>query len=171
MPPESSTPPSRPPQRRLLSGSGDPRIAGGTRTRTASAAQAAQARAEADTGAFDRPRRPLPAAPASQSLPRWAKRVVIGGVLLAIAMPASVLLSRSMLVQSMLQDQGSSSAALVCTAGEGRANDGSSLFGWLFGGSHFQCSEWETREARQQRERELYEANYLARQRAKQQGQ
>lgn len=168
MPPESSTPPPRPPQRRLLSGSGDPRTAGSTRTRTASAAPA---RAEADTGAFDRPQRPQPAAAASQSLPRWAKRVVIGGVLLAIAMPASVLMSRSMLVQSMLQDQGSSSAALVCTAGEGRANDGSSLFGWLFGGSHFQCSEWETREARQQRERELYEANYLARQRAKQQGQ
>lgn len=167
MPPESSTPP-RPSQRRLLSGSGDTRTAGATRTRTATASQA---RTAADTESLDRSYRPPPAAPASQSLPRWAKGVVIGGVLLAIGMPASVLLSRSMLVQSMLQDQGSSTAAMVCTAGEGRANDGSSLFGWLFGGSHFQCSQWETREARQQRERELYEANYLARQRAKQQNQ
>lgn len=165
MPPDSSTPPS-PSPRRLLSGSGDPRTSGPTRTRTATPSQA-RAGTPTDTGAFDRPQRP-PAAVASQSLPRWAKGVVIGGVLLAIAMPASVLLSRSMLVQSMLQDQGSSTAALVCTAGEGRANDGSSLSGWLFGGSHFQCSQWETREARQQREREQYEANYLARQRAKQ---
>ncbi|NCT81730.1 MAG: hypothetical protein GXC94_01170 [Comamonadaceae bacterium] len=162
MPPESPTPPS-PPSRRLLSGAGELRGPAATRTRTATATQA---RSPAEP-----PRRAVaaPPAPAPQGLPRWAKGVVIGGVLLAVAMPASVLLSRSMLVQSMMQDQGSSSAALICKSGEARANDDSGLLGWLFGGSYFQCSEWETREARLQREREQYEANYLARQRAKQQ--
>jgi hypothetical protein len=108
------------------------------------------------------------AATTAEPLPRWAKGVVIGGVLLAVAMPASVLLSRSMLVQDAMAAQSGSQAAMVCTSGEGRAVDGSNLLGWLFGGSYFHCGDWETREARQQREREQYESNYLARERAKQ---
>ncbi|MFG6416666.1 hypothetical protein ACG02S_22475 [Roseateles sp. DC23W] len=108
-----------------------------------------------------------PAAP--DALPRWAKGAVIGGVLLAVAMPTSVLLSRSMLVQSALLEQSSSKAAMVCTAGEGRALDGSGLLGWLFGGSYFHCGDWETREARQQRDRDRDQANFMARERAKQQ--
>ncbi|MDR7336084.1 hypothetical protein [Roseateles asaccharophilus] len=103
------------------------------------------------------------------ALPRWAKGVVIGGVLLAVAMPASVLLSRSMLVQAALAEQGKSKAAMICTAGEGRAVDGSSLMGWLFGGSYFHCGGWETREARQQRDRDRDQASFLARERARQQ--
>jgi hypothetical protein len=109
------------------------------------------------------------AAVAPERLPRWVKGFVIGGVLLAIAMPASVLLSRSMLVQSALAEQSSSKAAMVCTGGEGRAVDGSSLMGWLFGGSYFHCGDWETREARQQRERDRDQANFLARERARKQ--
>ena len=105
------------------------------------------------------------------ALPRWAKGVVIGGVLLAVAMPAAVLLSRSMLVQEALAAESGSKAAMVCTAGEGRAIDDSSLTGWLFGGSYFRCGDWETREARVQRERTQYEANYLAREKARQQAQ
>jgi hypothetical protein len=107
------------------------------------------------------------ASAAPERLPRWAKGVVIGGVLLAVAMPASVLLSRSMLVQEALTEQSSSKAAMVCTAGEGRAMDDSSLMGWLFGGSYFHCGDWETREARQQRDRDRDQANFLARERAK----
>lgn len=99
---------------------------------------------------------------------RWAKGVVIGGVLLAIAMPVSVLMGRSMLVQEALAEQSSSKAAMVCTAGEARAVDGSSLTGWLFGGSYFSCGDWETREARVQRERDQAQANFLARERARQ---
>lgn len=104
-----------------------------------------------------------------QGLPRWAKGTAIGGVMLALAMPASVLLSRSMLVQDALMQQSGSKAAMICTAGEGRATDGSSLTGWLFGGSYFSCGDWETREARVQRERDRDQANFLARERAKRQ--
>lgn len=124
-----------------------------------------------DTRPVDRPAalqtpNAQPAAP--DALPRWAKGVVIGGVLLAVAMPASVLLSRSMLVQSALMEQNDSKAAMVCTAGEGRALDSSGVLGWLFGGSYFHCATWETREARQQRDRDRDQANFLARERAKQ---
>jgi hypothetical protein len=111
----------------------------------------------------------LPPPAAAAGLPRWAKGVVIGGVLLAVAMPASVLLGRSMLVQQALAEAGTSKAAMVCTAGEGRAVDGSSWIGWLFGGSYFHCGDWETREARQQRERDREQASFLARERARQQ--
>ncbi len=103
-----------------------------------------------------------------EGLPRWAKGVVIGGVLLAAAMPASVLLSRSMLVQETLAAESGSKAAMVCVGGNARAIDGSSVFGWLFGGSYFSCGDWETREARLQRERDQAQANYLARERARQ---
>ncbi|HEY0957190.1 MAG TPA: hypothetical protein VGE36_20730, partial [Roseateles sp.] len=111
-----------------------------------------------------------PQAPAARpdALPRWTRGFVIGGVLLAIAMPASVLMSRSMLVQAALAEQGKSKAAMVCTGGEGRALDDSSVLGWLFGGSYFRCGDWETREARQQRDRERDQANFMARERAKQ---
>ncbi|HEY1128353.1 MAG TPA: hypothetical protein VGF12_03030 [Roseateles sp.] len=170
MPADSPTPPP-PSQRRLLSGAGGTGRTGGTGSTRSGGSTRAGTAAAADTFTATTPfSRPPPQAtpPAKESLPRWAKGVVIGGVLLAVAMPASVLLSRSMAVQGMLQEQSTSKAALVCTSAEGRANDDSSVLGWLFGGSRVQCSEWETREARQQREREQYEANYLARQRAKQ---
>jgi hypothetical protein len=108
------------------------------------------------------------AAVARDGLPRWAKGFVIGGVLLALAMPASVLLSRSMLVQSALAGESSSKAAMVCIGGTARAVDGSSLTGWLFSGSYFSCGDWETREARQQRERDLAHNNYMARQKSRQ---
>lgn len=103
---------------------------------------------------------------AQDALPRWAKGVVICGLLLAVGMPASVLLSRSMLVQSVMAEESNSKAAMVCTSGSGQARE-SGVLGWLFGGSYFKCGEWETREARQQRERDQYEANYLAKERAK----
>ena len=159
--------PTRPAQPRLLSGTGGNRRSD-DKTRTAT-------QATTFTATLPLPR-PQPAharaaaapTPASSALPRWAKGFVIGGVLLAIAMPASVLMSRSMLVQEALAEQSGSKAAMVCTAGEGRANDDSSLLGWLFGGSHFSCGDWETREARQQRDRDRDQANYMARERAKQ---
>lgn len=147
---------TRPAAPRLLSG------AGGGRSRSG------------DTSSFPstlplpRPPVPVPAPPPAAAMPRWAKGVAIGGVLLAIAMPVSVLLSRSMLVQAALTEQNSSKAAMVCTAGEGRALDDSSLLGWLFGGSYFSCGDWETREARLQRDRERDQASFLARERAKQ---
>ncbi|RZL37504.1 MAG: hypothetical protein EOP35_08485 [Rubrivivax sp.] len=103
------------------------------------------------------------------ALPRWAKGVVIGGVLLAVAMPATVLMSRSMLVQEALAAESGSKAAMVCTGGDARAVDDSSIVSWLFGGSFFSCGDWETREARVQRDRDRAEANYLARQRSRQQ--
>lgn len=89
--------------------------------------------------------------------------------MLALGMPASVLMARSMLAQSVLSEPGNATAALICTGGEGRALDGSNLMGWLFGGSYFQCGNWETRDARVQRERDQAEVNYLARERARQQ--
>lgn len=104
----------------------------------------------------------------SQPMPRWAKGFVIGGLLLAVAMPASVLLSRSMLVQEALAAESSSKAAMVCTAGDARAVDDSSIAGWLFGGSFFSCGDWETREARVQREKDREHNNYMARERARQ---
>lgn len=170
--PPSPTP-ARSAQPRLLSGTG------GARRGTAPA-PATQTGATTFTATvpYTRPAGPpgpraalraTPAAPpAAPGLPRWAKGVVVGGVLLAIAMPASVLMSRSMLVQEALAEQSGSKAAMVCTAGEARAVDGSSLAGWLFGGSYFSCGDWETREARVQRERDQAQANFLARERARQ---
>jgi hypothetical protein len=110
---------------------------------------------------------PATAAPAHAGAPRWLKPFIIGGLLLALGMPASVLLSRSMLAAAVMGEQSGSKAALICTGGEGRALDSSSITGWLFGGSYFQCGEWETRDARVQRERDQAEANYLARERAR----
>jgi hypothetical protein len=163
--PTSAPPPSSPAranQPRLLSGTGGGRP---TPTRTGTTFTA--------TVPMARPAAPAPRATAAPQadpagLPRWAKGVVIGGVLLAIAMPVSVLMGRSMLVQEALAEQSGSKAAMVCTAGEARAVDGSSLTGWLFGGSYFSCGDWETREARVQRERDQAQANFLARERAKQ---
>lgn len=165
-PPESA-------KARLLSGAGT-RAADRTRT---SAATATKGTTFTATVPFARPpsptataARPNATAANSQALPRWAKGFVIGGVLLAIAMPASVLLSRSMLVQAVLAEESGSKAAMVCTGGDARAVDDSSLSGWLFGGSFFSCGDWETREARQQRERDQAHDNYMARQKARQQG-
>lgn len=161
--PPSST--ARSAQPRLLSGTGGSRRPG--QTATASTSFTA-------TLPLQRPQAPKSAtgratpAPASERLPGWAKGVVIGGVLLAIAMPLTVLMSRSMIVQEALAEQSSSKAAMVCTAGDARAVDGSSITGWLFGGSYFSCGEWETREARVQRERDQAQANFLARERARQ---
>jgi len=160
---------------RVLEG-GDPRTktrAPSPLTRANAAAAAASAASAASAAAAPRPgtsprARGAAVAGSSTALPRWAKGVVIGGVLLAVAMPASVLLSRSMLVQEALAAESSSKAAMVCVGGDARALDDSSVFGWLFGGSYFSCGDWETREARQQRERDQAQANYLARERAKQ---
>jgi len=164
-PSPSSTP--RTGQPRLLSGTG-----GGSRKAPAPPSRTAST---TFTATVPMKRVPTPvarAAPAPQAaapgLPRWAKGVVISGVLLAVAMPVSVLMSRSMLVQEALAEQSGSKAAMVCTAGEARAVDGSSLSGWLFGGSYFSCGDWETREARVQRERDQAQANFLARERARQ---
>lgn len=108
------------------------------------------------------------AAARQERLPRWAKGFVIGGVVLAVAMPATVLVSRSMLVQEVLAAESSSKAAMICTAGNARAVDESSISGWLFGGSFFSCGDWETRDARVQRERDLAHKNYMARERVRQ---
>ncbi|KQW51943.1 MULTISPECIES: hypothetical protein [unclassified Roseateles] len=160
----TATPASTPAQPRLLSGAGG--RGGDTRTRTGNEATSFTA-----TVPFTRPQTQAPATPApvAQAVPRWAKGVVIGGLLLAVGMPASVLMSRSMLVQSALMAESNSKAAMVCTGGQGRAVDGSSVVGWLFSGSYFSCGDWETREARKQRERDQAEASYMARQRARQQ--
>ena len=163
----STTPPTRPAQPRLLSGAGSGRRSD-DRTRTATEATTFTA-----TLPYARPqstpsRAAAARAPAPSSLPRWAKGFVIGGVLLAVAMPASVLMSRSMIVQEALAAESGSKAAMICTGGEGRAVDDSSLTGWLFGGSYFSCGDWETREARVQRDRDRDQANYMARERAKQ---
>lgn len=127
------------------------------------------ARTPASRSAATPPLRAEGAARRPDALPRWVKGVVIGGVLLALTMPAAVLMSRSMLVQAALAEQSNSTAVLVCTSGKARAFDGSSVLGWLFGGAYFSCSAWETREARQQRDRERDQANFLARERARQQ--
>lgn len=160
---------SSPAQPRLLSGTGGGR-SGTTRTTGARAGDATTFTATLPLNR-PQPQARLAPAPATQGLPRWAKGVVIGGVLLAVAMPASVLISRSMLVQAALIEESSSKAAMVCTGGEGRAVDSSSLGGWLFGGSYFSCGDWETREARQQRDRDRDQANYMAREKARQQYQ
>ena len=164
-PPPSST---RTGKARLLSGNGSNTVASRSGTRRAR---------EDDTASFtatladERTAPPAAtAAPAAQPYPGWFKGVVIGGLVLAAGMPLSVLLSRSMLVQESMLEQSNSKAALVCTAGSAHAMDDSSLIGWLFGGSYFSCDAWETRDAQLQRERERDHANYLARQRAKQQG-
>ncbi|MBL8275641.1 MAG: hypothetical protein JNL93_03000 [Pelomonas sp.] len=167
--PPSPTP-ARSAQPRLLSGTGGarrgtapaPASQTGATTFTATVPYTRPAPARAT------PRATPPVPAAAPGLPRWAKGVVVSGVLLAIAMPASVLMSRSMIVQEALAEQSGSKAAMVCTAGEARAVDGSSLAGWLFGGSYFSCGDWETREARVQRERDQAQANFLARERARQ---
>ena len=144
-------------------------LEGGSSTRPQAARQASTAASSAAAKA--RPAigpRAQGAATAQDGLPRWAKGVIIGGVLLAIAMPASVLMSRSMLVQEALAAESGSKAAMVCTAGDARAMDDSSILGWLFGGSFFHCGDWETREARVQREKDRAHETYMARERAKQ---
>ncbi|MBI3346426.1 MAG: hypothetical protein HY020_04345 [Burkholderiales bacterium] len=172
MPTASSTPtPPQPSKARLLSGAGQRTAAGRTQTSTATAADTTFTA----TVPFQRPpsaaaARPL-TPPPSPALPRWAKGFVIGGVLLAVAMPVSVLMSRSMLVQQVLAEESSSKAAMVCTGGDARAVDDSSVMGWLFGGSYFSCGDWETREARQQRDRDRDQANYMAREKARLQAQ
>ena len=175
--PPSPTPPESG-KARLLSGAG-PRAADRTRTSAATAnATTTRGTTFTKTVPYARPSsstttaaRPNATAAKSQALPRWAKGFVIGGVLVAIGMPASVLMSRSMLVQAVLAEESSSKAARVCTGGEARAVDDSSLSGWLFGGSFFSCGDWETREARQQRERDVAHNNYMARERTRQMGQ
>ena len=113
--------------------------------------------------------RPNATAAKGTVLPGWAKGFVVSGLLLAAALPASVLLSRSMLAQAALMEQSSSNAAMVCIGGKARALDASSLGGWLFGGSIFSCGDWETREARQQRDRDVAHNSYMAREKARQQ--
>jgi hypothetical protein len=167
VPPSSATA-SRTAPPRLLSGTGG----GGRQETRTSAGTATEATSFTATLPFERPEAAAGRAAADtapvEPLPRWVKGVVIGGVLLAVAMPVSVLLSRSMLVQAVLAEESGSKAAMVCTGGDARARDDSGVLGWLFGGSYFQCGDWETRDARVQRERDQYEANYLARQRARQ---
>lgn len=175
MPTAPPSPPQTPPpsgKARLLSGTGG-RAGGrsGTSTGTRTAAADASFPATIPDGrrhAATKPAAAAAAAAAAPALPRWLKGFVIGGVLLALGMPAAVLMSRSMLVQATLAEESSSRAALVCIGGEAHAVDGSSLLGWLFGGSYFACGDWETREARQQRERDLAHSHYMARERARQ---
>lgn len=173
-PPSSPLTPPPAGKARLLSGTGGRSAAAASRTGTRTAAADATFPATVPDGR--RPHAapapgsaaPAAAAPPASALPRWLKGFVIGGVLLAIGMPSAVLLSRSMLVQATLAEQGSSKATLVCIGGQAHAVDGSSVIGWLFGGSYFACGDWETREARQQRERELAHSQYMARERARQ---
>lgn len=175
VPPSSG--PTKPPPPRLLSSPGSDsqdRSRLGARTRSRSTAAADEPTFTA-TLPFSRPQRVVVAAGTAQAqaasglaLPVWAKRVAIGGVLLAMAMPATVLMSRSMIVQEALAEQSTSKAVMRCTAGEGRAVDDSSVFGWLFSGSFFSCGDWETRDARVQRERDQAQANYMAREKARQ---
>jgi len=148
-------PPTSARARVLESGSGRPQAA---RTAAPAAARARPAAGPRAQGA----------ATGQDSLPRWAKGVVIGGVLLAVAMPATVLMSRSMLVQEALAAESSSKAAMICTGGDARAVDDSSISGWLFSGSFFSCGDWETRDARVQRERDQAHNNYMARERMRQ---
>jgi hypothetical protein len=129
-----------------------------------SAAAAAAMKSRPTTG----PRAQGTPAVKADGLPGWAKTVVASGLLLAVAMPATVLMSRSMLVQEALAEHSSSKAAMICTSGDARAVDGSSIWGWLFGGSFFSCGDWETRDARLQRERDQAHNNYMARERARQ---
>ncbi|MBW8849027.1 MAG: hypothetical protein JF607_29235 [Burkholderiales bacterium] len=175
----TAPPSSTPAKARLLSGAGSRPAAGGTRTATGTGTRTGDTSFTA-TVPFARPpaaapgvapRAPAAAVPAPSALPRWLKGVVIGGVLLALGMPLSVLLSRSMLEQEVMLEENSSKAAMICTGGEARAVDASSLSGWLFGGSYFRCGDWETREARQQRDRDRDQANYMAREKARQQFQ
>lgn len=153
---------------RLLTGLGNVRTGKAKDPATTFTATVPMKRPATATASTPLARQAPAAAPAPAALPRWALGVVIGGVVLAVAMPVSVLMSRSMLVQEALAAEGTSKAALVCTAGEARAVDGSSVSGWLFGGSFFSCGEWETREARVQRDRDRAQANYMARERARQ---
>lgn len=127
-PPPSSTP-GRTAEPRLLSGAG-----GGRDRRSAPRTEASTARA---TVPVQRPGPQAGRATAKPATPRWLKGFVIGGVLLAVGMPAAVLISRSMLVQQVLTEQSSSKASMVCTGGDARAADGSGVLGWLFGGSYF----------------------------------
>ncbi|MFT7721951.1 MAG: hypothetical protein QM788_03830 [Roseateles sp.] len=155
MPPATPSRPASPPapaQARVLQG-GSPARQGQAATTAATA-----------KGVPARPPAPQPAAAPPQRLPGWARGVVIGGLLLAAGMPLTVLMSRSMLEQEALTDASNSQASMVCTSGSARAVDGSSLRGWLFGGSVFSCGAWETREARLQRERDQVHSNYMARQ-------
>jgi hypothetical protein len=169
MPTDSPSPPTRPAQPRLLSGAGGS-TRSGTRTGTETLTSFPKTLPLNRTQPAATPAKAAQAAKAAAApgLPRWAKGFVIGGLLLAAGMPLTVLMSRSMLEQEAMAEQSSSKAAMICTGGEGRALDDSSLMGWLFGGSYFHCGDWETREARQQRDRAQSEANYLARQRARQ---
>jgi hypothetical protein len=174
--PPSPTPP-QPAKARLLSGPGT-RAADRTRTSAGTTPGTTPGTTFTATVPFARPPSPnataaRPSAPAapSSALPRWAKGFVIGGVLLAVGMPASVLMSRSMLTQEALAAESTSKAAMVCTGGDARAVDDSSVIGWLFGGSFFSCGDWETREARVQRDRDRDQANYMAREKARQQAQ
>jgi hypothetical protein len=170
MPTDPPSQPPRPAQPRLLSGAGGGQR-GSTRTGTETQTSFPKTLPLNRTQPATAPARPYAAAkaaPPAQGLPRWAKGFVIGGLLLAAGMPLTVLMSRSMLEQEAMAEQSNSKAAMICTGGEGRALDDSSVTGWLFGGSYFHCGDWETREARQQRDRAQSEANYLARQRARQ---
>ncbi|MFG6465651.1 hypothetical protein [Roseateles sp. BYS87W] len=172
MPLPPSSGPTRPPPPRLLASSGDDtrdRSRMGARVRTRDADDTTFTA----TQPFSRPQVRLAGGaaatlPPSTPLPVWARRLAIGGVLLAMAMPATVLMSRSMLVQEALSEQSASNAVMRCTAGEARSFDDSNVFSWLFSGAYFSCGDWETRDARIQRDRDRAQANYLARERARQ---
>ncbi len=162
--------PTKPPPPRLLASPGSDRLdrnrAGG-RT-LGSGTDRPDGPTSTATLPFSRPQKAVVGQPGQAHLPLWARRLAIGGVMLALAMPATVLVSRALLVQQTLADQSTSRAVLRCTAGEGRALDDSNLFSWLFSGSYFSCGDWETRDARVQRDRDQAQANYMARERVRQ---
>lgn len=102
-------------------------------------------------------------------LTRSLKRFVVGCCVTGLALPAGVLMLRSVQATEALGASQNSQSVLACVGGFSTAADASGLVSWLFSGSVFRCNDWETREARVQRERDQAEANYLARLRQRQQ--
>lgn len=89
--------------------------------------------------------------------------------LAVLLVPLIVVLARESKRSEVLMQEQSSNADLTCTAGDVNARNSDNLWTWLTGGSDFRCENWETRDARKQRERELAEQRWKAREEARKQ--
>lgn len=89
--------------------------------------------------------------------------------LAVLLVPLIVVLARESRRSEVLAQEQMSNADLTCTAGDVTARNSDNLWTWLTGGSDFRCENWETRDSRKQRERDLAEQRWKAREESRKQ--
>lgn len=85
------------------------------------------------------------------------------GVFALLCSVVGVTMARENLKTNTLQREQQSSATLICIDGVGKAANSKNAWTWLTGGHSFQCKNWETLDAKRDRERAAEQARILAR--------